>query len=115
MVDHAAFDERQRKAGYFFIVSDREMTCQEMLAFYRHRDVIEKDFMHAKSQEDLHKTYAQSDGCYEEKTFMGFLCPIYSKIIFHFRKIMSTAFYPSQRYQGLNVKYWENKSKVQDL
>lgn len=75
-INHAAFDERLRKAGYFYIVSDREMDCRDMLRFYRHRDVIEKDFMHARSQEDLAKTYAQNDGCYEAKTFMGFLCAI---------------------------------------
>lgn len=75
-INHAAFDERLRKAGYFYIVSDRDMDCRDMLRFYRHRDVIEKDFMHARSQEDLAKTYAQNDGCYEAKTFMGFLCAI---------------------------------------
>lgn len=75
-INHGAFDERQKKAGYFFIVSDKKMSCYDMLRFYRHRDVIEKDFMHARSQEDLAKTYAQSDNCYEAKTFIGFLCAI---------------------------------------
>ena len=75
-VDYKAFDERQSRAGYFYIVSDRDMSCREMLRFYRHRDVVEKDFRHARSPEDLAKTYAQNDVCYEAKTFMGFLCAI---------------------------------------
>lgn len=75
-VNCQAFDMANRKAGYFFIVSDREMSPVDMLSFYRHRDVVEKNFMLARSQEDFAKTYAQNSGCYEAKAFMGFLCAI---------------------------------------
>ena len=75
-VNHEAFDEMNKKAGYFYIVSDKEMSPCDMLSFYRHRDVVEKNFMLARSQEDLAKTCAQNDNCYESKTFMGFLCAI---------------------------------------
>ena len=76
VVNHEEADRRLSKSGYFYIVSDREMTPSEMYAFYRHRDVVEKDFRLSRSEEDLSKTYAQSDICFEAKTFLGFLCSV---------------------------------------
>lgn len=75
-VDHEAADLRLSKSGYFYIVSNKEMTPSEMYSFYRHRDVVEKSFLLSRSEENLEKTYAQSDACFEAKTFMGFLCSV---------------------------------------
>lgn len=75
-VNHEETDRRLSKSGYFYIVSNREMTPSEMYVFYRHRDVVEKDFRLSRSEEDLSKTYAQSDICFEAKTFLGFLCSV---------------------------------------
>ncbi len=57
-------------------MSDKETSPADMLTFYCHRDLVEKNFRLARSQEDFAKTYAQNDNCYEAKTFMGFLCAI---------------------------------------
>ena len=52
------------------------MTAKEMFSFYRHRDVIEKSFRYSLSEEELGKTFAQTDTAYEAKRFIGFLCSI---------------------------------------
>lgn len=75
-VNHEEADRRLSKSGFFYIVSNREMTPSEIYMFYRHRDVVEKDFRLSRSEEDLSKTYAQSNICFEAKTFLGFLCSV---------------------------------------
>jgi len=76
VVDYDKLDERNARTGYFYIVSNEKMTAKEMFSFYRHRDVIEKSFRYSLSEEELGKTFAQTDTAYEAKRFIGFLCSI---------------------------------------
>lgn len=69
-------DDYGRKCGYFWIVSDEDLSLKEVLQSYRHRDVIEKTLRMIKSSTDFDKSYARSDDAYEAKTFMGFLSAI---------------------------------------
>ncbi len=48
-VNYQVFEEDNKKAGYFFIASDKEMSPADMLNFYRHRDLVEKNFMLVRS------------------------------------------------------------------
>ena len=76
VVAYDKLDDQIRETGYFYIVSNEKMTAKEMFSFYRHRDVVEKSFKLSRSEENLGKVYAQSDGAYESRRFLGFLSAI---------------------------------------
>lgn len=62
--------------GYFWIVSTENLTVEEALTCYRHRDSIEKVFRGVKSDSDLNKVYASSDEAFEAKSFLAFLTAV---------------------------------------
>ena len=62
--------------GYFWIVSNEDLTIEEALSCYRHRDSIEKVFRGIKTDSDLNKVYASSDEAFEAKSFLAFLTAI---------------------------------------
>lgn len=64
----------KKHSGYFWMMSNEELSTNVMLKQYRGRDGIEKEFKHTKSGCDLDKTYAQSDACFEAKKLIGFIC-----------------------------------------
>lgn len=69
-------DSLRDTSGYFWIVSNREMTVSEAISSYRHRDIVEKSFRSIKSDADLNKVYAGTDHVFETKSFLGFLTAI---------------------------------------
>lgn len=69
-------DSLKETCGYFWIVSNREMTAEEAISCYRHRDIVEKSFRSIKSDADLNKVYAGTDHVFETKSFLGFLTAI---------------------------------------
>ena len=66
-------DSVRDTCGFFWIVSNIDMTPAEALESYRHRDVIEKTFRNIKTESDLNKVYAESDTVFEAKSLMAFL------------------------------------------
>lgn len=66
----------RKESGYFWIVSNEDLTTEEALSSYRHRDMIEKQFMYAKTGADLNKTYSKTDSAFQAKTLLGFLSSI---------------------------------------
>ena len=69
-------DHYRDTCGYFWIVSTEDMTTEEALNCYRHRDSVEKVFRGVKSDSDLNKMYSQSDAALETKNFLAFLTSI---------------------------------------
>lgn len=63
--------------GYFYIVSNEDISINDAIRSYRKRDVIEKSFLMSKSESDLTKKFSQTDTAYKAKTFIGFLCSIF--------------------------------------
>lgn len=74
--NYSYIDDYGKRCGYFWIISNEDLSLIEVLQSYRHRDVIEKTFRIIKSSTDFDKLYARSDDVYEAKTFMGFLSAI---------------------------------------
>lgn len=72
---------RKNELGYFWIVSNVDDTCENILLSYRHRDLIEKQMKYSKSLADLDKLFAQSDNAYEAKTLLSFISAILRSII----------------------------------
>lgn len=66
-------DEYNSSLGYFWIVSNEDLSLLEAYESYKKRDVIEKSFMMSKSSSDFLKKYSQTDEAYCAKTFIGFL------------------------------------------
>lgn len=75
-INSAVLDEKLAQCGFFWIVSNMEKSCEEIITAYKQRDEIEKSFRYVKSEGDLNKTYAQSDNSLKAKVFMGFLVSI---------------------------------------
>lgn len=69
-------DHYRDTCGYFWIVSTEDLSVEEALACYRHRDNVEKVFRGVKSESDLNKMYARSDAAFEAKNFLAFLTAI---------------------------------------
>lgn len=69
-------DTFKKESGYFWIVSNMDLSPTEVLTSYRHRDIIEKQFMYAKSGSDLNKTYSKSDSAFQAKALLGFLSSV---------------------------------------
>lgn len=64
------------EAGYFVVLSNTELTAEEMIVIARMRDRSEKCFRHLKSYLDLSKTYMHSLETYEGKMFVAFVALI---------------------------------------
>lgn len=69
-------DEIRDNTGYFWIVSNEDMTPAEALNAYRHRDLIEKTFKGIKTDSDLNKLYASTDSAFEAKSLMAFITAV---------------------------------------
>ena len=86
--DAARVDAKMAEAGFFWIVSDMEMSPEDMLGAYRARDGIEKCFRLLKSENDLSKTYAQTEDAMRAKTLLGFVTAVLrSEITFRTREM----------------------------
>lgn len=66
-------DSIRDTCGFFWIISNMDMTPEEALESYRHRDVIEKTFRNIKTESDFNKVYAESDAAFESKSVMAFM------------------------------------------
>ena len=62
--------------GYFWIVSTEDLSAEQALLCYRHRDSVEKVFRGIKTDSDLNKMYAQTDSAFEAKNFLAFLTAV---------------------------------------
>lgn len=74
--NYDGLDKFRDECGYFWIVSDEDLTAAEALNSYRHRDLVEKTFRGIKSESDLNKVYSRCDAAFEAKSLMGFLASI---------------------------------------
>lgn len=62
--------------GCFWIVSTEDLSAEQALLCYRHRDSVEKVFRGIKTDSDLNKMYAQTDSAFEAKNFLAFLTAV---------------------------------------
>ena len=69
-------DKFRDECGYFWIISNEDMTPKEALESYRHRDTVEKTFRGIKTESDFNKTYSQTDSAFEAKSLLAFLTAI---------------------------------------
>lgn len=75
-LNHKYLDERRSSCGYFWIISNENLSPEEVLNSYRHRDAVEKTFKGIKTDSDLNKLYASSDSAFEAKSLMAFITAI---------------------------------------
>ena len=64
------------KAGYFVILSNTNLTTEQMIKVARMRDGNEKAFRRMKSHFGLSKTYSHKAATYEGKMFVAFVALI---------------------------------------
>ena len=69
-------DRYRELCGYFWIISNEDITAEEALQCYRHRVAVERAFRNVKTEADLNKMYVSSDHAFEAKSFLAFLCAI---------------------------------------
>ena len=74
--NYRELDKFRDQCGYFWIISNEDMTPEEAIQAYRHRDLMEKAFRSIKSETDLNKVYSRSDAAFEAKSLMGFLSAV---------------------------------------
>ena len=74
--NYEALDRFRDECGYFWIISNEDVTPAEALMSYRHRDVVEKTFRGIKSEADLNKVYSSTDAAFEAKNLLAFLTAI---------------------------------------
>ena len=74
--NYAYLDKYRETCGYFRIVSNEDMTAEEALRCYRHREPVERAFRNVKTEADLNKMYVSSDQAFEAKSFLAFLTAI---------------------------------------
>ncbi len=73
-INNEAMDEYKKRCGYFWIISNQDLTPKEIYKLYRDRDAVEKMIRSTKTGSDLSKSFAQSDQVIEAKTLLGFIC-----------------------------------------
>lgn len=74
--NYEELDHFRDECGYFWIISNEDISPKEALDCYRHRDIVEKTFRGIKSETDLNKVYSHSDSAFEAKSFLGFLSAV---------------------------------------
>ena len=74
--NYSDLDKFRDECGYFWIISNEDMSAEDALNSYRHRDLVEKTFRGIKTETDLNKAYSRSDSAFEAKSLMGFLASI---------------------------------------
>lgn len=73
-INNEAMDEYKKQCGYFWIISNQDITPKEIYKLYQDRDAVEKMIRNTKTGSDLLKSFAQSDQVIEAKTLLGFIC-----------------------------------------
>ncbi len=78
------------RAGFFVMVSDREMTPAEAIKLVRRRDRVEKCFESIKRHFNMSVTYTHSMETYFGKMFMAFIVSIiYATITNDYKEVLS--------------------------
>jgi transposase len=76
-LDHDKIDEKLSRAGFFILISnDMSLSGEDVLAVYRERDVIEKNFDQFKNDLDFRRLRTHINKTTEGKLFVGFLALI---------------------------------------
>lgn len=66
-------NETRERLGYFFILTNKDLTSEEVVSIYRKRDVIEKAFDELKNGLDMSRLRTHSSGTTDGKMFCAFL------------------------------------------
>jgi hypothetical protein len=75
--NHEKIDEEVKRAGIVvFITTDRELSTEEIIGWYRQRDVIEKAFDNLKNELDFHRLRTHLNETTDGKLFVAFLALI---------------------------------------
>ena len=74
--NYAYLNKYRETCGYFWIISNEDLTAEEALNCYRHRDPVERAFRNIKTEADLSKMYVSSDHAFEAKSFLAFLTAV---------------------------------------
>lgn len=69
-------DQYREQCGYFWIISNEDLSVEEALNCYRHRGPVERAFRNVKTEADLNKMYVSSDHAFEAKSFLAFLTAV---------------------------------------
>lgn len=72
-IDNKRVQDVYDRAGFFMMLSNRELPPFEIIGIGRHRDVAEKAFRHFKSHFNLKRTYSHNNDTYTGKMFVAFL------------------------------------------
>lgn len=71
--NQAALNKAIRYLGFFAILSDRQMSCDEIIRVYRSRDCVEKCFGHLKTDVGLTTTRGHKDTTVNGRLLLGFI------------------------------------------
>lgn len=74
--NYQEIDNYRDECGYFWIVSNEDLSPADAIMSYRHRDAVEKTFSGIKTGADLNKTYSGTDSAFEAKNFLAFLASV---------------------------------------
>jgi transposase len=71
--DNAKINETRERLGYFFMLTNKELTPEKVVSIYRKRDVIEKGFDEIKNGLDMNRLRTHSSDTTDGKMFCAFL------------------------------------------
>jgi len=74
------------RAGFFVVVSNKNLDLDQMIKIVKNKDSVEKNFRRMKSTLDASKTYCHSGITFEGKMFCVFLAIIMSQSLYFFCK-----------------------------
>lgn len=85
------------RAGFFVVVSNKDLTLEQMIKVVKNKDCVEKNFRRMKSTFDASKTYCHSGITYEGKMFIVFIAILMSQGLCYylepyFKKMSSRTF-----------------------
>lgn len=88
--DTAMIQRLLDRAGYFVMISDKQMFPAKAISYVRKRDKVEKSFEAIKRHFNLSVTYTHSMETYSGKMFVAFIAAIvYATILNKFKNILS--------------------------
>ena len=86
---HDVIQSYLNRAGFFIVVSNRDISVEEMIKIVKSKDSVEKSFRRIKSTFDAAKTYCHNGITYEGKMFVLFIAILMSQGLFYYlRKYM---------------------------
>lgn len=83
---HEVIQGYLNRAGFFIVISNRDIEVKDMIKIVKNKDCVEKNFRRIKSTFDAAKTYCHSGITYEGKMFVLFIAILMSQGLNYYLK-----------------------------